>query len=269
MKHIKDELYDTLSKEPTKENLRQMLQKNDGETDNLDFKETWVDGPHLAKTLLAMGNSHGGMICVGIKENDDGTLLPIGIEQLKDKSVIADSVSKYIPADLDYQVFDYSYSTSDYKALEGKKFQLLIVHDTPDRLPFISVKASASEIEKDVIYVRRGTKCEKANANDIERIIEERISSISTNSYEMTLSQHLDQLKTLFGELPQRVKVLVSKGEPTGFELAMKAIGRLYRTNDVYEEKDNPYYPQESYEAFILRAIERKKIRIEKELGIK
>ena len=38
---------------------------------------------------------------------------------------------------------------------------------------------------------------------------------------------------------------------------------------DEYEEKDNPNYPDEGYEAFILRMIDAKKLKIEKVLDLK
>ena len=41
------------------------------------------------------------------------------------------------------------------------------------------------------------------------------------------------------------------------------------RTPDEYEEKDNPNYPDEGYEAFILRMIDAKKLKIEKVLDLK
>lgn len=267
---IKDTFYDALKENPTRENFRKMMQKNVGEMDNLDFKEKWIEGAHLAKTLLAMGNSNGGMICVGAKEDKDGTIIPVGIEKLYDKADINNSVSKFIPAGLDYVIYDFSFDNSEYEALKSRRFQLLVVHNTPDRLPFVCVKSSEKEIEKDAIYVRRGTKCEKATADDIERIIEKRISTIyKATADDMTLNKHLDQLKILYRELPKKIDVLIKKGEPTGLELISSLFAGVYKNNDVYEERDNPEYPKESYEAFINRMIDRKKLRIEHELGIK
>ena len=43
----------------------------------------------------------------------------------------------------------------------------------------------------------------------------------------------------------------------------------LYGLPDEYEERDNPAYPDESYESFILRMIDRKKLKIEKVLDLK
>lgn len=81
------------------------------------------------------------------------------------------------------------------------------------------------------------------------------------------------QLKKLYDELPQKIKVLVRKGTKSGIESTLKIfgerVGRLYGTPDEYEEQDNPNYPNEGYEAFILRMINAKKLKIEKVLDLK
>lgn len=84
---------------------------------------------------------------VGVKENEDGALSPVGIEQLKDKATLNNEVAKYIPSGIDYEIFDFSYDSSEYQAVQNKKYQLLIVHDTPERLPFISLNAT-NDLEK-------------------------------------------------------------------------------------------------------------------------
>ena len=51
---------------------------------------------------------------------------------------------------------------------------------------------------------------------------------------------------------------------------SLSAISRaLYGENDIYEERDNPDYPNESYEAFISKMIDKKKLKIEKVLDLK
>ena len=149
---------------------------------------------------------------------------------------------------------------------------MLLVHNTPDRLPFISLKETAG-LEKDVIYVRRGTKCEKASASEIDHIISQKIETVFKESSDLSLDEHLIQLKKLYNELPQKIKVLVKKGEPTAMSLFIQQfsskLGNMWQSNDVYDYQDNPDYPSESYEAFILRMIDKKKLKIEKVLDLK
>ncbi len=267
----KDKFYDEFLKEPTKDNFRKFIKGTCGELDEVDFKAEWIEKGHLAKTMLAMANSHGGMIIIGVKEDEDGTITPIGISEFKDKAVVNNEISKYIPPELDYEIFDYNYDTSEYEAVQNKKFQLLIVHDTPNRLPFISRNAT-NNLEKDTIYIRRGTKCEKASASEIEKLLEYKISTIFKETSNLSLEQHLQQLRVLYDELPKKVKVLVRKGELSVAALGIKTLLQnlsIWGEQNQYEEIDNPDYPEESYEAFISRMIKMKKLKIEKYLDLK
>lgn len=267
----RDKFYDDFLKEPTKDNLRKFLQDTGGELDELDFKAEWIEKGHLAKTMLAMANSRGGIIIVGVKEEEDGTITPIGISDFKDKAVVNNEISKYIPPELDYEIFDYSYDASEYEAVQNKKFQLLIVHDTPDRLPFIS-RSATNNLEKDTIYIRRGTKCERACASEIEKLLEYKIGTIFKETSNLSLEKHLQQLRVLYAELPKKMKVLVRKGKPniiaSGMAATIRNLG-IWGEPDQYEEIDNPDYPEESYEAFIGRMIKSKKLKIEKCLDLK
>jgi hypothetical protein len=125
-------------------------------------------------------------------------------------------------------------------------------------------------LEKDVIYIRRGTKSEKATYEDIERIIDYKIQTLFKESSDLNLDEHLSQLKKLYNELPKKINVLVKKGQPSSFVRTMEQIGQMFiQSKDEYEEKDNPNYPEESYEAFILRMIKYKKLKIEKVIDLK
>lgn len=276
IKQAKDKFYDQIVNEPSRENFRRFIKGNLGELDEVDFKEQWISKGALSKILLAMANNGGGVIVIGVKENDDGSLDPSGLEDLKDKADINNEVAKYISPALDYEVYDFVYKTAEYEALSNKKYQMIVVHDTPDRLPFFSLN-STTDLDKDVIYVRRGTKSEKATAEEIENIIDRKITTIFKSTSDLSLKEHLDQLKQLYNELPEKIQVLVKKGRlgesATGLISAMKSISErmslIYGEPDVYEERENPNYPDESYEAFISRMIKLKKLKIEKCLDLK
>lgn len=269
---IKDHFYDQFLKEPTKDNFRDFMKKSCGELNEMDFKETWIDKGPLAKIMLAMANNGGGIIIFGVKENEDNTFDILGLDSLKDTADISNSISRLVSSSLDYEVFNFVFDSDVYGKFENKKFQIMVIHDTPERLPFVSLGQS-EKIEKDVIYVRRGTKSEKATSEEINRIIERKIATIYSENTDMSLDQHLEQLKKLYSELPQKIQVLVRKGTQPNFAAALKVfgerIGALYGTPDEYEEKDNPNYPDEGYEAFILRMINAKKLKIEKVLDLK
>lgn len=269
---IKDKFYDDFLKDPTKENFRNFLRQNCGELDEIDFKQDWIDKGSLSKLILAMANSRGGIIIIGIKELENGTLEPTGIENLKDKADINDSISKYVPRTLDYEILDFSYDASEYEKIQNRKFQMIYVHDTPERLPFLSL-AETTGLEKDTIYVRRGTKSVKASAEEFNKILNAKISTIFKDASDMSLAEHLDQLKLLYKEVPKKIHILVKKGSPSpvleSIAATVSKICALGGVPDEYEEADNPNYPEESYEAFISKMIQMKKLKIEKVLDLK
>ena len=235
---IKDHFYDQFLKEPTKDNFRDFMKKSCGELNEMDFKETWIDKGPLAKIMLAMANNGGGIIIFGVKENEDNTFDVLGLDNLKDTADISNSISRLVSSSLDYEVFNFVFDSDVYGEFENKKFQIMVIHDTPERLPFVSLGQS-EKIEKDVIYVRRGTKSEKATSEEINRIIERKIATIYSENTDMSLDQHLEQLKKLYSELPQKIRVLVRKGSQPNFAAALKVfgerIGALYGTPDEYE----------------------------------
>lgn len=264
--------YDDFLLEPTRESFRDLIKNNFGEFDDFDFKEEWIDNVKLAKLIISMGNSGGGVIVFGIKEEADGTFTPVGLSEFKDEADINNGTSKYISSNIDYQTYNFDYKRSEYAEMEGKKFQTIIVNYTPERLPFFPLSETTG-LEEDAIYVRRGTKSVKANREDIQSLIDEMISAIYKDGSEISLSEHLMHMRTLYGELPKKINVLIKKGQPSKLHTTISNIGKsmpsVFGTPDEYEEQDNPFYPEEQYEAFIIRMIRQKKIKIEKVLDLK
>ncbi|MBD5584658.1 MAG: ATP-binding protein [Clostridia bacterium] len=170
----KDNFYDEFLNNPSKDTFYSFLHNNFGELDWVDFKGEWIHKGHLAKTLLAMANSHGGVIVFGVVENEDGSIIPNGLTKFEDKASIGNEVSKYISPNLDFEVLNFDYDNTIYPNAQNRKFQMVFVHDTPERLPFVSL-AETTGLDKDIIYIRRDTKCEKATAEEIENIISRKI----------------------------------------------------------------------------------------------
>lgn len=182
---------------PTREALRALIKDNIGETDYLDFKEQWIPGPKLAKHILAMSNSGGGALIIGVKENDDGTTEPVGINDFKDKEKISKDLSKYLPTDVSWDSFEFAYKDSEYEKLKGKKFQVLLVEYNPQFIPFLCLKASDG-IKENTVYVRRGTSTTEATHDDLQKIINDRVETGYSSKHVLALSEHLQQLKELY-----------------------------------------------------------------------
>ena len=71
-------------------------------------------------------------IVFGVGEKPDWVIETTDLSELKDKADINDDLARYISTNLDYEVYDFNYDASEYKAVEGKKFNhcLFIIHQT-------------------------------------------------------------------------------------------------------------------------------------------
>jgi predicted HTH transcriptional regulator len=245
--------------EPTREGLRNIIELNIGEQDNLDFKSEWPAYSKMAKHILAFSNSGGGCIIIGVQQNKDGTLESRGLDSLKDKAEIEKGVNVYIPNELKYEILDFSYSSSEYEKIIGKKFQVILVESNPEHIPFISKANNDGQgIRQNAIYIRRGTSSEEATYEELQKVINKRIETGYSTSSELKLEEHLAQLKVLYASI-EKINYV------GGIFNISKNFGKLI----LGESTKNPNYPEEDFEQFIARMISSKKLRIEKVLDIK
>lgn len=264
-KQIKDIVYHLLQ-EPTLESMREFLQKQTGEHNTIDFKKLWIEKDSLAKTMLAMGNIGGGIILFGVSEKDNGTVDFEGLEQIRDKADVSNELKNYIPSELKYDIYDFSYDSSDYAALEGRKYQMLVVEDTPESIPFMAKKES-THLKTNEIYVRRGTSCMAANREEIKSILSRRINYMHPLTGEpLSLDEHLDQLQSLYKRISKE-NVYYKNDITEGISTVLKAmIEPLTKGEKIVES--NPLYPDEEYEEFISRMINEKKNKIKRVLDL-
>lgn len=264
---LRDLLADVLA-DPSRDSFRELLRHHTGEATNLDFKQDWPSDEKLARHMLALGNSGGGCMVIGVAERDDKSLDPVGLATFKDKVDVTKKVGPLVPESLlrNLHVDDFAYESSDYGALQGKRFQLVSVMSDPEHLPFVAVRANG-DARASAIYVRRGTESVEANHDELQRIINARVTTGHSTRAAMDLEEHLDQLKVLEERIP---RTLVS----SDFSGALASIGRLYAQqiqgmfgNSV--TKPNPTFPAEDYQGFVARMFEAKKKRIEQELDVR
>lgn len=183
---------------PTRDTLRELLRVNLGETDQLDFKEEWSELMKMAKHVIAIGNSGGGAIVVGVREENDGSLIPVGLNELLDKSKVGNEFERFVPPTLKYEVLSFDLSASEYDEIEGDRYQAILVDPDEKVIPYLPLRESKG-IKANRIYVRRDTKSVEANRTEIERLIETRVNAIS-RSVEGELQDDLQQLKMLCRE---------------------------------------------------------------------
>lgn len=237
--------------DPDRVKFRDLLKDHLGEFNHIDFKETWIEPSKLAKIIIAMANSRGGGIVFGIQELEDNSYTPKGLEKLEDKTPMMQKLGKYLPEGLKYDILDFTYAESEYAPLNGKKFQVILVYDTPKDIPFLSV-GDGEGIAKNRIYVRGNTNSDEATHEQIQEIIARRLSATLSTASEETFKNDLFQLKELYKQIsPGRSEPIVA------FNLG-KLLG-----SDLYKSVPNPEYPEESFDKYIHRMIVLKKTIIE------
>ena len=264
-KQLKDQVYKLLQ-EPTLDKFREFLHSQTGEHNSIDFKSQWIEDASLAKEMLAMANTQGGIIVFGVAENEDKSIRVDGLAEIKDKAVISNGIKNYISSDLKYEIYDFSYTTSEYEALNGKHFQMLVIEDTPEHIPFLAKKESGS-LKQNMIYVRRGTSCELANENELHNILNRRINYMHPLTGEpLQLDEHLKQLKILYEKIDKE-HVYYKNGFTDGMVTFLSSIAGIVSKGEKIVEP-NPLYPDESYEEFVSRMIVEKKKKIERVLDL-
>ena len=187
---------------PDGERLSQLLKDDVDESDDLDYKEQWPQGPKLARHILGFANSGGGCMIIGVKESGGGPITAIGVKTLIDITKIHESVAKFVPEDLKFEVniIDASDSSSSkYANITGKKFQVLRVADQPEHLPFLAT-ADGDDIKSNQIYVRCGASTRPATHTQLQKVLNRRIETAHSTGRELTLREHLDELKVLYTE---------------------------------------------------------------------
>lgn len=264
-KQLKDQVYKLLQ-EPTLDNFRDFLHAQMGEHNSIDFKSQWIEDAALAKEMLALANSQGGFLIFGVAENEDKSICIDGLPEIKDKAVISNGVKNFISSNLKYEIYDFSYDASEYQALVNKKFQMLVVEDTPQYIPFLSKKESGS-LKQNMIYIRRGTSCEIANEEELQVMLNRLLNYLHPlNGEPLQLEEHLEQLKILYQKI-EKNHVYYKTGISKEVSALVGSIVNLVVKGEKKVEP-NPFYPEESYEQFISRMIIEKKKKIERVLEL-
>lgn len=261
---LKDMVY-RLLQEPTLDNFRNFIKGQTGEHNSIDFKEKWIESAKLVKEMLAIGNSGGGIIVFGVKEKEDKSFSYEGIEEIVDKAKISNDIKNYISTELQYEVYDFVYDSSEYEKLQNHKYQMMVIEDSPRFIPFMSMKESTN-LKKNRIYIRRGTSCEEATREEITDIIKRRMNAEYPDSGKtLNLDEHLEQLKTLYSKINP-----INEYYQGGIGNSLLKFAEIIKTVSGGEwiSEDNPLYPEENYEEFIARMIDKKKRKIERELDL-
>ena len=257
---IKEMVYDVLQN-PTRENFIDILDNGLGEQDNLDFKVQWIEAQKLAEILLGIANSGGGAIILGVKENEDGTLESIGLSKIEDKEKIHSKMAKFLPETIKFEIADFDFSNESYSKLKGRLFSTNPYLFRGYKIYHIFWEKDSNSAEAGSIFFRRGTKTVKANSYEINEMLDKRLEATYVEQSSLHLEEHLKQLNTLYKNMSSQ---MYSSSVISNLFKNMSAFGTLAGT-----PQNNPYYPKESYDEFIAKMIEKKKMKIEKVLDLK
>ncbi|HTB82035.1 MAG TPA: ATP-binding protein [Candidatus Sulfotelmatobacter sp.] len=178
----------------SRETLLAFLDGHTGEQSNCDFKENWQEFSCIAKHILGFANSGSGCIIIGVEEKADKTFKLKGLESLQDKADFNNGVHSFLPTRLQGDV-----CVQDYK-IRNKNIQVVFVTSDPVQLPHISTREGKG-ILPNTIYVRRQGMTDKANDEELQQLINTRIATGYSSSREITLRNHLEELKVLYTEL--------------------------------------------------------------------
>ena len=182
---------------PTRESFRELLSGHLGECDFLDFKEAWPEKSEMAKDILAFANSGTGCLIIGVAEREDKTRDIKGLPSLTDKTELKDSLKKFLPKTVAYNIFDFEYNAPEYQHLIGKNFQLLLVVHEDGSIPILSLADGAS-VKRDRIYVRHNDSTREADHDQVQELINKRITRSMQTPKSRELKEHLSDLETLY-----------------------------------------------------------------------
>jgi predicted HTH transcriptional regulator len=184
---------------PSRDRLRELLRRQTGEYDFLDFKESWPEMSVIAKHVLSFANSGSGCLVIGVAERDDKTLEPKGLDHLEDKTNIKAAIKKYVPESVAYEIHDFEYSDSDYERIKGKKFQVLTVLHKPKLIPVLSL-SDGSSIWRNRVYVRSNTSSTEADNDQLQKLISQRLAAEAQPMRGRELAEHLSELEALYNK---------------------------------------------------------------------
>jgi predicted HTH transcriptional regulator len=248
-------------KEPTRQSLRQLIQLEAVEDNDLEFKRELLPFDSLAKHVLAMANKNGGAIVFGVDEVEVNQFSPCGLSKSLDLTDIQKKLSIYIPKNLEINIVPHYFKDEPDIEFKNKIFLLVIVYYNPKYIPFLSLK-DGEKINRDTIYIRRNRASEPINHDELQDILNNRINTEYSTTNELKLVEHLEELKELYRRIPKTVTELKHNNrfrssilaEPYDLMEPRILFGDMER-----KTSPNPEYPQESYDGFIKRIIEIKK----------
>jgi len=247
-----DSYYDAVKQlidTPNSKTLETILWDYLFESDQVDFKKDYLEIDKIAKHILSLANIGGGAIILGVSEDGDSLKLD-GLEEYKDNAELDNSLKKYIPSTVKYRQSRIKFNENDK---EEKIFSVITVQDNPMDLPYISNK-NGSNINEGEVYVRSGTKSERADKDDVEQIYRRKNAAYNLVKSPEDFNNTVKKLSILYSHIPEKLH------EDTTFQ---KAIQNIF----IKKEVPNENYPEEDLDQFLNKCIDLQKEFVLNSLG--
>lgn len=184
------------------------------EEEHLDYKETLECGEtrkrgrvDLVCDLVAMANTHGGYIVVGVRDEKNGEFTPVGASD----EVLSDYTSENIVTWLANYTDGQPQINVRSAPISGLKYLFVFVKRSP--IPLVFRKDGVYMDEKDSenvkfrsadIFVRHGSKSERVTGADVSRMLrdvreDERQKVFESKGRHLDLIEKLDSIVELLG----------------------------------------------------------------------
>lgn len=153
------------------------------ESKHVDFKKFFdpaskADWCEILKDIVAMANSGGGVILIGL--NNNGT--PAGLDVSRvlevDQAVVADKIYSYTETHFsDVEIVELQKGENTLAVLDVGASKVPIVFTKPGTYP-VSDKEQKTAFGRGTVYFRHGAKSEPGNTEDLTEAIEQRLREI-------------------------------------------------------------------------------------------
>ncbi len=153
------------------------------ESKHIDFKETFdpaskADWCEILKDIVAMANSEGGVILIGLNNNGNPTGSDVSDILQLDSACIPDKIYSYTEIHFsDVEILELHKGGYQLAAIDIGSAKVPMVFAKPGTYA-ISTKEQKTAFSRGTIYFRHGAKSEPGNTGDLTNVMEYRLREI-------------------------------------------------------------------------------------------
>ncbi|MBS1912340.1 MAG: ATP-binding protein [Bacteroidetes bacterium] len=197
-----------------------------GETDTVEFKRKFSGFEKIAKEMIALANTRGGMILVGV--DDDGSI--VGVDSEKSEiDLLSSSAEFYCDPPVDYDIDVVDIDDTD----------VIVVHipesrQKPHKIVYSpSESPSPPDARETGVYIRQGEKSVMAS-REVARVLAASQPDapplrVEIGSIERTLFNHLEQHERItLGEFRRLVNISERRASRSLVRLVRAGLIRIF-----------------------------------------